>query len=274
MDLTPSCKLRDLVRIERKFGPDVPGGIQRIATFPETIIENGEYVGVRALQGHVVKDPMVAFVLDLIRWGYENLASYCTLHNPKGDMLDTPEPSMLPIEIQSNLRVKRAVRDLFEFRPEFPGKSKVPSKTRFSLPSLSVGPCGYRGDEVVTPFEAACIGAIQMGYALHAWDNGVSNIHVDDTAERLSFLRGRMSAPDFPAILTDSRWTQASSSIPSRGIRDYNRKVEFEKKLTDEQFKVFVEFLALDKCPGWTGVVGHRTEGNVYIFGTTMDSSD
>jgi hypothetical protein len=84
--------------------------------------------------------------------------------------------------------------------------------------------------------------------------------------------------PEKPAdvdIVNDTGWQhQKYSSIPSRGINDYAREIEFAATLTPEQMKAVCRWLESDNCPGWTGVRAQTLLGNKYRFTTTYDSSD
>jgi len=287
MDLTPNHTLKNYVKLEKILQPT----FRRIATFPEILRdESGNYVGIMTLQGERIEEPMVAFLLDLIRWGNTKLVSYTTLRDPVGkEGLDVPEWRDLPGDLHS--KFGRAVRESFQFWKELPAgmkwspkneKKMVESKKSFHLPTLCHGNRGYTGSyagqtPVFTAYDAACIAAIQMGARLIEYDNGISNLHVDDTPERVAFLKGRMEAPDFVKVVEDSGWSfDEGSSRPSRGIRDYNRKTRFERKPTDEEMTLFKELLSLDKCPGWTGIYAKAEDvaGTTYTFRTTWDSSD
>jgi len=266
MDLTPDHRLKDLIRIERR-------GIERIATFPEILRDsNGKYIGIVSLDGVRIDNPMVAFLIDLIKWGYENLESHSKLKRPlpEGETLNLPEPAYV-----EGLRFKtsRPLREFFQFVTETPGGTKK-SRTWFHSPGLSTGRRGYK--DVYsggTAFEAACLAAVQTGYMIRMYDNGIPNFHVDDTQERLAYLGTRMAAHDFPSIVRDSRWGMMDNSMPSRGVCHYERRVVFNRELTQEQLDVYREYLSLDNCPGWTEIYVRR-EGTEYIFRTTMDSSD
>lgn len=78
-------------------------------------------------------------------------------------------------------------------------------------------------------------------------------------------------------ILEDSGWSMNTrSSIPHRGIRDYDRTIKFERKPSQTELAVIIEWLKKYKCPGWTGV-GCRVASehlHLYHFSTTYDSSD
>ncbi len=76
-------------------------------------------------------------------------------------------------------------------------------------------------------------------------------------------------------ITNDTGWNMnKNSSIPHRGIRDYDRTIEFDRDLTEEEMDLVKQFLARDDCPGWTGVHSMRLKSGVYRFHTTWDSSD
>jgi hypothetical protein len=81
--------------------------------------------------------------------------------------------------------------------------------------------------------------------------------------------------PQDVKVVEDSGWTHnAHTSIPRRGINDYERTMTFAAKLTDDQLKAWCRWLESDNCPGWTGVRGYVQMNNAYKFTTTYDSSD
>lgn len=82
--------------------------------------------------------------------------------------------------------------------------------------------------------------------------------------------------PWMDLIVSDSGWSMnEGTSIPSRGIRDYERTIRFKSALDSEQIKKVVLFLKKTDCPGWTGVgVKDMGEGLLFRFSTTYDSSD
>lgn len=76
-------------------------------------------------------------------------------------------------------------------------------------------------------------------------------------------------------VKSDSGWSMdEGSSIPHRGIRDYNRTIAFSRELTDSERNKVVIFLKKVDCPGWTGVGSSHGGDGVYRFRTTYDSSD
>lgn len=83
---------------------------------------------------------------------------------------------------------------------------------------------------------------------------------------------------DTPRVVADSGWLHVKeTSIPSRGINDYERKIEFASQLTPEQLQAWCRWLESDNCPGWTGVRGYAPRADApaaYRFTTTYDSSD
>ncbi len=76
-------------------------------------------------------------------------------------------------------------------------------------------------------------------------------------------------------LVEDTGWSMdEGTSIPIRGIRDYNRTMKFSRPLEKSELTKLVKFLKKVDCPGWTGV-GYRDRGNgTYSFTTTHDSSD
>lgn len=80
-------------------------------------------------------------------------------------------------------------------------------------------------------------------------------------------------------VVYDTGWTvDEATSIPRRGITDYNRTILFSEPLTDSQMTNIVNLLETVNCPGWTGVrvlnPMNCPEGCSYTFRTTWDSSD
>jgi len=84
-------------------------------------------------------------------------------------------------------------------------------------------------------------------------------------------------------IMNDSGWVHnSSSSIPRRGINDYDRWVVVESSTdlysTDPAVQAMTHHLRTVNCPGWTPMIVRARAcfmGLVEIrFSTTMDSSD
>jgi hypothetical protein len=111
-------------------------------------------------------------------------------------------------------------------------------------------------------------------------DAGMYNVKACDCAQRLVELTQAIFLdPSFPKLLQDTRWSHdRSTSIPTRGINDFNRSMTFERQLKPEQLQTLVEWLAKNQCPGWTGVMAShhpQADGSCdYNFHTTWDSSD
>jgi len=79
-----------------------------------------------------------------------------------------------------------------------------------------------------------------------------------------------------PCPLTaDSKWQMnTQSSNPGRGIRDYSRKLVFQRDLNTQELQDVRYWLETDDCPGYTGVfISHIAPGQ-YSATTTWDSSD
>lgn len=284
MDLTPNHKLSDHISHVRVCDPN----FRRVAMFPAILRDHNDYVGIMPLQGERIDDPMLAFVIDLIRWGYEKLESPGALKSPlaEGEELDVPNYKHLPYKMRLACGATRPTAEFFTFRMEMPPslkwsvkneKKRVKSNTRFDYGTLCQGPRGLTAVYGAhgSGFDAAALWAIQMGCMLKSCDNGISNIHVDDTKERLAFLRGRMSAPDFVKVVEDTGWSNDTrTSNPRRGINDFNRKVKFERQPTAEEMSVYKESLSLDECPGYTGILVTDIGENTFGLRTTWDSSD
>ena len=83
-----------------------------------------------------------------------------------------------------------------------------------------------------------------------------------------------------PNSIADSGWIlNNKTSIPHRGILDFDRTVTFTSPLSNEELDNVCEWLRTNQCPGWTGVRVHheytrRCDPGTYVFYTTHDSSD
>lgn len=77
-------------------------------------------------------------------------------------------------------------------------------------------------------------------------------------------------------IVSDPKcWSlNQSTSMPHRGINDYERYIHFERDLNESEVEDLRYWLSTDECPGWTGVSISRTSPGVYRCCTTYDSSD
>lgn len=80
------------------------------------------------------------------------------------------------------------------------------------------------------------------------------------------------------SVVSDTGWTHDKlSSIPRRGINDYNRVIVFGRELSIEELPILRKWLAENNCPGWTGVWIQPLKvdsGFQYSCRTTWDSSD
>jgi hypothetical protein len=109
-----------------------------------------------------------------------------------------------------------------------------------------------------------------LGYAVVQlyWDEDVKFFKFD-CIEKLEEIFNNLP------IVNDTGWDMNErSSIPLRGIKDYDRVIEFEVDLTTEEMDLLKQYLARDNCPGWTGINTKRLSPGVYMFSTTYDSSD
>lgn len=76
-------------------------------------------------------------------------------------------------------------------------------------------------------------------------------------------------------VVEDSGWFfNDATSMPHRGISDYNRIIEFTRPITAGEMKEIKEWLSTNNCPGWTGIHGWQVKDGKYKFTTTWDSSD
>lgn len=74
---------------------------------------------------------------------------------------------------------------------------------------------------------------------------------------------------DLP-LLDEQGWV---GSPGGRAITDYTKRVQFARNLTDSELNLFLEYLKLNKCPGWTGISYKRLSEGIYLFSTCQDRS-
>lgn len=79
-------------------------------------------------------------------------------------------------------------------------------------------------------------------------------------------------------VISDSGWqADKFTSIPRRGIHDYNREILFDRELHPIEIQALKVWLESNNCPGWTGVMIRMKEEHqrfLYVCRTTWDSSD
>lgn len=285
----PEVSLGDVVL--RLRGTDAEGNFRRVLNFP-TVLQykgvwdrrqmerlgfedlpdkpDGAYYGVlcrwqsdvpHPLQGKVIRSPVLAYLVTLLRYGWDNTSNYRMM---EGKTWDPPEP-VFPEGYECpmpNKPVKDGVRG-----------SERAGSNYIGFPTFCVGPRGYRGDiRGDNPNNAILntyLATIQKASGLKNYDNAVGNFRPDDTEYRLAHVKEMLV--DLP-VVEDTGWKGDRFNC---SIVDYHRTVTFERAPTDEELELFREMLRLDKCPGWTGI-GQRpqTTPNVFTFTTTMDSSD
>jgi len=261
MDLTHPYKVKDYITVTRHSNP-----FRREAKFPTVLYDNQQIVGISTEEGETIKHPMLGFIIELIRWGYENLQGYREVKSGTKALASFPSINCLPYDYEP--RPDRELKGLV-----FPNGATSKGKQAIVVRTGSYGPLGFRSHQGVSGLEFALCYAIRVGRDLREWDNPVPQFHVDDTPEQLAWLRGRMSAPDFPETTFDSRWERVGGNS-ERGIHDYKRVVKFASLPSEEHLKYFTKFLQLDKCPGYTEIRVNKDTSYSYTFTTTFDSSD
>ena len=113
---------------------------------------------------------------------------------------------------------------------------------------------------------------VQFGHVTCRSCDNIPDSRACDCARAMDRLGGTMDAI---GVAEDSGWKlDERSSIPIRGIRDYDRTIQFARQLTAEELDDVREWLQRDKCPGWTGVMANNLGDGRYAFRTTWDSSD
>ena len=86
-----------------------------------------------------------------------------------------------------------------------------------------------------------------------------------------------MNIPQVPESVSDSKWIMdKNTSIPERGIVDFNRVVIFENSKSKEDLEKICNWLKNNYCPGTEYVYVKHIEQipNCYCFRVTRDSSD
>ena len=262
MDLTHPYKVDDYITVVKHFDP-----FWREAKFPAILYDNNIIVGISTEEGETIQHPMLGFIIELIRWGYKNLQGYREVKSGTEALASFPSINCLPYNYDKP-RPDRELKDLV-----FPHGATSKGKQSVVIPIGSYGPSGFRSGRGITGLEFTLCHAISVGKTLREYDNRVPQFYVDDTPEQLAWLQGRMSAPDFPQIVSDSKWERVGGNR-ERGIHDYQRVVVFQSPLSEEHVKHYTKFLQLDKCPGYTKIQVNSGPSHSYTFTTTFDSSD
>jgi len=225
--------------------------------------------------GEFIHDPMLAYLVDLLHYGFTEMESWRKMK--EGREWNPPEP-IFPAGFSApapNKYVKDAV--------------KV-TENCISWPTFSVGPRGYQ--ETRAPFRRlkngpkplnnavlnAYLATIQFGAgSLKNYDNPIPVFRPDDSQERIVTIQHALGEADL-RVVEDTGWKGASFNSC---ITDYKRVVQFNRDPEKQELELFRELLQLDQCPGWTGVRIQRQSPNdppqegwtVFQFTTTMDSS-
>lgn len=146
------------------------------------------------------------------------------------------------------------------------------------LPQIGMcGGCGgYKnvrvGREAIEDPELTLrVALIEYGYAVIKHDDRDIPCRKCNCKEELPKLRKFVESL---AIKHDSGWYTLGSSIPSRGIHDYERAITFLQELIPEELEKVRLWLRLDNCPGYTHLTAIPVGKGVYRFQTTCDSSD
>lgn len=82
------------------------------------------------------------------------------------------------------------------------------------------------------------------------------------------------NSDDHHKVVEDTGWKYSSSAQPSRGLHDYERRVKFDKDLTEFQEGVLEETIRLYDNPGYCHWSFRKLSPGQYLFTSTMDSSD
>lgn len=74
-------------------------------------------------------------------------------------------------------------------------------------------------------------------------------------------------------VESDTDWELASTSNPSRGLRDYSRCIEFSADAIPEEIAAELSRIREQENPGWCGWRVVRLDERCYRLETTYDSS-
>lgn len=108
---------------------------------------------------------------------------------------------------------------------------------------------------------------IKYGYYLTHYDSALPPAPC--TCQQ-DFLKIQQKLIDLP-LLDEQGWV---GSPGGRAITDYTKRVKFARNLTDSELNLFLEYLKLNKCPGWTGISCKMLSEGIYLFSTCQDRSD
>lgn len=283
----PEVRLREVIL--RCRGRTPSGEYTRVVDFPRILMEGvhtrlllerrgfkdlppvtpGAYLGIECQwhssiegiprHGDIILDPMLAYLVDLLKYGYEEMKTYHSVR--EGKEWNPPEP-VFPEGFEAPM-------------PNKPVKDGMNCYGgRMNMPTFSHGPRGYRaasGEGGNNAVLNCFLATIAFGAStMQNYDNCIPDFRPDDTEERLAIVREEL---DFMNVIVveDSGWKGRSGG---RCITDYTRSVLFNVAPTMEELALFREMLSLDKSPGWTGIGCRKLGVAQFTFTTTMDSSD
>lgn len=296
----PEVRLREVILRGRGRTPS--GEYTRIVDFPRVLKDTddkfhvfkrlgiekpenpvGAFIGIECLyhgiypglarEGEVILDPMLAYLVALVQYGYEEMKTY---HSVRAWREWNPPEPVFPKGFETPM-------------PNKPVKDGMNCYGgRMNMPTFSQGPRGYRAtsrlgssNAVLNRFLAApnrnnavlnCfLAAIAFGAGtMKTYDNVLPDFRPDDTEDRLKIILVELERHGVE-VVEDSGWRGRPGG---RCITDYSRTVTFSTTPSDADLALFQEMLSLDECPGWTSIGSHQVNFAKYIFTTTMDSSD
>lgn len=268
-----TMRLRDVIVRGRGFTPE--GVFTRVVTFPQIAWKSagahcskGTYRGI--YQGAtVVEDPMLAYLVDLIRYGYMSMGHYTKMR--EGKEWNPPDP-----RFEKGYAPEMNVAQLRSFQETNSLKHALSTYKdgRLAWPTFSVGRRGTRGSHQEGGLNAVTmtyLQAIQFGASiLKQYDNEIPDFRPDDSYERLAVVKKHLENVELE-VVEDSGWVGRSGGSC---ITDYTRNVTFNMAPTLVELALYEEMLSLDRCPGWTQVSAREITKRTWQFSTTMDSSD
>ena len=221
----------------------------------------------------------------LFHWSHNSSKSPCGIELTSAEMEVLPRPVVnVNVSFCDACVAGSDALDFIEtWRETYDGSLLGPSQ-QSRIPMLGHCDCGaplivyFMGSKLELPSVARDIELIRVGASLDSIYAKSMPHDVCRCRDRVSELE-RLAEPIVARVNEDTGWGSSSTSIPSRGIHDYERKVLFNGKLSEEEVSLMLELYAKKGCPGYTGlspVVGYDEETNrtMIRMRTTLDSSD
>lgn len=153
----------------------------------------------------------------------------------------------------------------------------INNERKYKFPTLGV--CGtgcggytmfyWRGLSVKDPEKTLHMALLQHGLSMRHWDNSPPSQKCDCGLVKLEMgeLLTRLN------MVADTNW-HASGGSAFRGITDYVRTITFNDSLSSEDYDMLKEFVNRFDNPGYCNKHVVEQKPGMYVFHSTMDSSD